>query len=233
MAFKEILQKCYELCKNPDIVAFHKYVVPHMKSHMESNGFAMKDSTRTFIRNNLEKECKEINFINHNNSVYIYSSSLKIEDVVLKSIKQAGEAVKLKGKLATENDPLSSYGKIIQEKISHMKDKLPWSRQPDDLTPDKFEITANLDTFLTMLLCDNQKNIPRRVSRLKYSFAQNLIYTASNGRIKLPKSILLPSIVKALTNYTELISILNKIGHGMSYSLLTEAETINAYKIYE
>ena len=52
-----------------------------------------------------------------------------------------------------------------------MKDKLPWSPQPDDLTPDKSEIPENLDIFLTILLCDNKKAIPRRVSRLKYSFA--------------------------------------------------------------
>ena len=86
----------------------------------------MKDSTKKLIRNNLEKECKEINFINYNNSVYIYPSSLKIEDNVLKSIKQADEAVKLKDKLATENDLLSSCRKIIREEISNMKDKLPW-----------------------------------------------------------------------------------------------------------
>ena len=113
VAFKEVLQKCYKLCKNPDIVAFHDYVVSPMKSPMESNGFAMKDSSRKSIRNKLEKECKEINFINYNNSVYIYPSSLKIEDVVLKSIKQADEAVKLKDKLATEIDPLSACGKLI------------------------------------------------------------------------------------------------------------------------
>ena len=124
VAFKEVLQKCYELCKNPEIVTFHEFVVSPMKSHMESNGFAMKDSTRKFIRNNLEKECKEINFINYNNSVYIYPSS-KIEGVVLKSIKQADEAVDLKDKLATDNDPLSSCGKIIREEISNLKDKLP------------------------------------------------------------------------------------------------------------
>ena len=60
-----------------------------------------------------------------------------------------------------------------------------------------------------------------------------MIYSASNGKIKPRKSILLPSIVKALTNNTDLISVLNKLGHGMSYSLLMEAETENAYKIYE
>ena len=93
IAFKEVLQKCYELCKNPEVVAFHKYVVSPMKSHMESNGFAMKDSTRKLITDNLKKECKEINFINYNKSVYIYPRSLKIEDVFLKSIKLADEVV--------------------------------------------------------------------------------------------------------------------------------------------
>ena len=117
----------------------------------------MKDSTKKLIRNNLEKECKEINFINYNNSVYIYPSSLKIEDNVLKSIKQADEAVKLKDKLATENDLLSSCRKIIRKEISNMKDKLPWPPQPDDATPDKFEIPANIDTFSMILLCDNKK----------------------------------------------------------------------------
>jgi len=81
---------------------------------------------------------------------------------------------------------------MIREEISKMKDNLPW---PDDLTTEKFEVPANLDTFLTILLCDNKKKIPRRVSRLKYSFAQDLIYAASNRRIKPPKSLLLPSIV--------------------------------------
>ena len=113
VAFKEVLQKCYELCKNPEIVAFHDYVVSPMKSHMKSNGFAMKDSSRKSIRNKLKKEYKEINFINYNNDVYIYPSSLKIEEVVLKSIKQADEAVKLKDKLATEINPLSSCEKLI------------------------------------------------------------------------------------------------------------------------
>ena len=102
-------------------------------------------------KNLSEIECKEINFINYNNSVYIYPSSLKIEDVVLKSIKQADEAVKLKDKLAIENHLLSSCRKITREEISNMKDKLPWPPQPDDATPDKFEIPANIDTSSIIL----------------------------------------------------------------------------------
>ena len=58
-----------------------------------------------------------------------------------------------------------------------------------------------------------------------------MIYAASEGRITPPELILLLSIVKALTKNTVLISILKKLGHGMSYSLLMESKTKNANKI--
>ena len=40
-------------------------------------------------------------------------------------------------------------------------------------------------------------------------------------------------MVKSLTNNTELINILNRLGHGVSYSILMESQTENAYQIYE
>lgn len=53
------------------------------------------------------------------------------------------------------------------------------------------------------------------------------------GRVKTPKSILLPSIVKALTNNTEIITSLNKLGHGLAYTQLMEIQTENAYLIVD
>ena len=53
------------------------------------------------------------------------------------------------------------------------------------------------------------------------------------GRVKTPKSILLPSIVKALTNNTEIITSLNKLGHGIAYTQLMEIQTENAYMIVD
>ena len=53
------------------------------------------------------------------------------------------------------------------------------------------------------------------------------------GRVKTPKSILLPSIVKALTNNTEIITSLNKLGHGIGYTQLMEIQTENAYMIVD
>ena len=40
-------------------------------------------------------------------------------------------------------------------------------------------------------------------------------------------------MVETLTKNTELINILNKLGHGVSYSVLMELQTENVFKIYE
>ena len=88
--------------------------------------------------------------------------------------------------------------------------------------------------FLSGLLCGKiTGNESSRVSRLKMSFAQDLVYAVTRGRIKTPKSILLLSVTKTLTNCTELINLTNKLGHGISYTLLAEMITENAYAVWE
>ena len=57
------------------------------------------------------------------------------------------------------------------------------------------------------------------------SFAQDLVFGVTRGRIKPPKQILLSYAVKTLTNNVELVSILNRYGHGISYSQLEEINT--------
>ena len=55
------------------------------------------------------------------------------------------------------------------------------------------------------------------------SFAQDLVFGVTRGMIKPPKQILLSYTVKTLTNNVALLSILNRYGHGVSYSQLEDA----------
>lgn len=57
------------------------------------------------------------------------------------------------------------------------------------------------------------------------SFAQDLMFGLSRGKIKPRKQILLPYAVKTLTNNDELIQMLNRSGHGLAYSQLEEINT--------
>ena len=52
-----------------------------------------------------------------------------------------------------------------------------------------------------------------------------MIYAVTCGKHKPPKHLLLPYAVKTLTGNIEVIKILNKFGHGVSYSQLEENDT--------
>lgn len=71
------------------------------------------------------------------------------------------------------------------------------------------------------------------VHRVIISLAHDFIHTVSRGRIKTPKHVTLPLTVKSLTGNAELITILNRLGHGLSYSQVEELETALAEREIE
>ena len=92
-----------------------------------------------------------------------------------------------------------------------------------------------LGEFLTTLITgkDDEDGISSRHARLRHSLTQDIVYIVTKGRIKTPKSVLLPNIIKQLMNNTELINTIHRLGHGVSYSILTEMHTENAYNIQD
>ena len=91
-----------------------------------------------------------------------------------------------------------------------------------------------LETFLDVLYSgsNKEKELNPRTSRFKFSLAQNLVYTVTEGRVKTPKSILFPCTIKTLINNTELVNVVNRLGYGVSYTALMELFTENAHKVY-
>ena len=67
--------------------------------------------------------------------------------------------------------------------------------------------------------------VPKGCSALIARFGQDLIFGVTCGRVKTPKHTPLPYAVKSLTNNVELIQIINRCGHGMSYSQIEEINT--------
>ena len=52
-------------------------------------------------------------------------------------------------------------------------------------------------------------------------------------RFKIPKSILYPYTIENLTNSAKLITINNKLGHGVRASILEELATENAFRVLQ
>ena len=68
-------------------------------------------------------------------------------------------------------------------------------------------------------------NPSSRVQHLINSFGQDFIYASSGGQQKPPKQILLTYAIKSLTNNVELIQLVNRCGHGVSYTQIEEINT--------
>ena len=56
------------------------------------------------------------------------------------------------------------------------------------------------------------------------SIPQDIVFIASNGSKLTPKHIALPVTMKCITGSSEVVTLLNRFGHGVSYSKLEEIE---------
>ena len=118
----------------------------------------------------------------------------------------------------------------LRESILSMKNEkaMSWPPKQTDLTADAVQIPDSVRTFLCTLLTGNTDPLeicPQRVQRLVSSFGQDLVFGVTCGQVQTPKHVLLPYAVKSLTNNVQLIRIINRCGHGVSYSQIEELST--------
>ena len=73
-------------------------------------------------------------------------------------------------------------------------------------------------------------NVPETTHRRVLSIAQDIIYTAHNGPVKTPKHVLLPTAIHHMTRSVQVVSLLNRFGHGISKSQIQEVDTALAEK---
>ena len=114
---------------------------------------------------------------------------------------------KLEENLTKEKESIvKTAAKLIRSEILQMKDTLPLPPQPKDLEPKKFVISEKLREFLSKMFHEEERPNARK-SRICCSFAENIAYALTNGKVKTSKNTLLPIMIKS--NNTELINVLN------------------------
>ncbi len=226
--FEEAYGSLFEYIRT-DIIPNEKIVqvtslTAKLKSFVPSG--EISESTRKNIRRRLESEFE--------NSVHIFPDdkgwllmvpvSVTLQDVVLEnqSLQKELEIWKSKVTNLKQIDQVSTKLRyVIKEDIK----PTTWPYHPSDVNSTC--IPHYLERFLTGLLTGDPdvKSRSHRVSTLVQSFSQDMIYAVSHGQHKPPKHLLFPYAVKTLTGNIEIIRLLNKFGHGVSYSQLEENDT--------
>lgn len=111
---------------------------------------------------------------------------------------------------------------------------MPIHLKLEDIKRGEVEIPELLSSFLSNLIggSDPRKH-GERTERLVDSFAQDIIFATTNGRLKPSKHILLGMCMSGLTSSKKVINILNHYGHILSYSMLEGIETELCYSDIE
>ena len=145
------------------------------------------------------------------------------------SLKETVEAkLELEKEVAILCQNTQDADKIVDKCFTHTRGELlksKWSSQwpihPCDVKEGRFHVPGCLTRLLTGTITGDPVPPPTlRVQSLVKSFSQDIVYAVTNGKIKPPKQVLLSYGVKTLTGNVELIQVLNRLRHGVSYSKL-------------
>ena len=89
--------------------------------------------------------------------------------------------------------------KVRQSVKDHFCDQQEWPSNVPSLQGGSTEVPEVVDTFLHHLFSGSDSPLTDRMTWLKRSVAQDLVFAITRGCFKLAKHILLPSAVKSLT----------------------------------
>ncbi|XP_078353848.1 uncharacterized protein LOC144638526 [Oculina patagonica] len=227
-----------ELFSNPRVlpmVDLTGQLVLYMKAHGVED---VQASTKKHIRRKLEGEFGEslLIFPDDNGKLLIIPDNLKITTLAAEQMRMKGE---LKSMKEGKSDPLQLVKKTalyVRDELKKSQDEahLGWPPEPHELDKDYLPLTPLLTAFLqTLVAGDTEKPMTSRVNRFIYSVSQDCMFAVSGGSCTTAKHILLPWAVKTLTGNVEVIKLLNRLGHGVSYSKLEEIETALCMKKIE
>lgn len=118
---------------------------------------------------------------------------------------------------------------LRREILSVERRPLPENLDRSHILSGECDIPENLKTFLRYLLIGS-KSKPENLKNIKIdSLAHDIIYNVTNGTVKPSKHLELGLTAKTLTGSKRVITLLNKFGHSISYSLAEELETEPTY----
>ncbi|XP_062503892.1 zinc finger MYM-type protein 1-like [Corticium candelabrum] len=143
----------------------------------------------------------------------------------------------------SSNDDIEDMGRSLFHAAMHLRsqilsltNRMQWPpssnelRKPPNIPPDLFNFLAWVvngdDGSNEAISSRNRVRIKsQRAERYVTSIAEDLIHCATNGKVKTPKHVYLPMTVRNLTSNVQIVSLLNRFGHGLSNSQMQEIDT--------
>ncbi len=196
---------------------------------MESKGVLdIKDSTKKHVRRRLENEFGDslLLFPDSKGKILVMPSGVNLTDLARSYYEVMQEVNRCRLQTSNINKSIDQASLHIRKSVRGMADMTKWPYHPSD-NSNASSIPAELKRFLVGLFTGKPDLdiTSQRIHVLIESLSQDIIYAVTNGQNKPVKHLLLSYGVKTLTGNVELIQMLNRLGHGVSYDQLEENDT--------
>ena len=191
---------------------------------LEEEGVETKNATKN-LRRRIERNCSDVQFLISYNEEVIYPNTITMEEILSLFFKKEKKMEQLKN--VEEN--IYSLAVAIPKELEECTYNTSWPHSCDELDMDCFPVSPSLWKFFSLVICNGAVPNKDKTERMISSLSQDLFYAVPQGKKLTPKSILPPLLFKLLTNNTELITTISRLGHGVSYTKLGEVITEVAY----
>ncbi len=215
-----------ELFGSPQVMTMTN-LTSRLVASMNSLGIVhVKESTIKHLRRKLESEFAGALHIfpDAKGKLLLYPDNLSMREPAKQHQSLRDELLALKS--VSAQDVIAKAAIKLRADIKSQDVPQVW---PPEVKPEAEcpVIPESLMVFLYYLLtgCNDPDHTSQRVQRLVQSFGHDIVYAVTCGKTQPSKHIILPFSVKSLTGNVELINILNRLGHSVSYSQMQEIET--------
>lgn len=144
-----------------------------------------------------------------------------------------GQAVELAFEaLSSEATVLANAAAILRRDIKTFSDftSVPWP--PSAHVLESLSPPHSVINFLSTVTTGKKiEKVSERVARVCTSIAEDICYASSAGKLPLKKHFLLGMSMRHLTGSADVVTILNRYGHSISYTKLLELETAMAQQV--
>ena len=152
----------------------------------------------------------------------MYPNSLAINKVILDFFRLKTELESLKGSRNDNEKNVIKIASLINNEIKDLEPQISWPPKEDDLKPSRANdyIPYLLDVFLAVLisgkLLDSNSSRTEKNNKAERIFRTGYCFFCYEWGCENSKSVLFPSVAKALCNNIEVVKLINKYGHGVS-----------------